>query len=200
MCSSDLDYVATSGNTIVLTTGTGVVAGHILKTKIFGATTASSTLMLTGGSVGGDLVVNSVTPSTSTSTGALRVYGGVGIGGAINVDSTATFGNTAVLNYSVTTSATTPNQVLAQIDAGLYRSAKVVIQASDSTGGKYHATEILCIHNGTTADHTEYSSVSIGGVCGTFTVDYSAGAMRILTTPASTNSTLFMISAQQIKL
>ena len=144
--------------------------------------------------------ITNATNATSTSTGALIVSGGVGIGGAINVDSTATFGNTAVLNYSITTSATTPNQILAQIDAGLYRSAKVVIQASDSTGGKYHATEILCIHNGTTADHTEYSSVSIGGVCGTFTVDYSAGAMRILTTPASTNSTLFRISAQQIKL
>jgi hypothetical protein len=69
----------------------------------------------------------------------------------------------------------------------------------DATGAKYHTTEILAIHDGTVANSTEYASVNIGGVCATFAVDYSAGTVRLLTTPATANSTVFTVAVQLLK-
>lgn len=57
----------------------------IIKSEISALQTLvpGAALLLTGGTLTGDLFVNSATASTSTTTGALRVAGGVGVAGAI---------------------------------------------------------------------------------------------------------------------
>lgn len=104
------------------------------------------------------------------------------------------YGTDAVLSTStLTTTSTTSSQVIASVDATAYRTAKFVIQAIDATGGKYQSQEILAIHNGSTAAHTEYAAINIGGAAATFDVDFSVNVLRLLCTPLSTNSTVFKV-------
>jgi hypothetical protein len=120
--------------------------------------------------------------------------GTVLVNSALQVDT-----NLVLDSFTATTTATTADQVIATISATTFRTVKFLISAVDATNTKYHSTEILAIHNGTTADSTEYASVNIGGVCATFTVDYSANTIRLLATPASANSTVFTVAVQSLK-
>jgi hypothetical protein len=113
-------------------------------------------------------------------------------------DATATsttYDHARLQSNTATTTATTTDQVLVSLAGASYRSAEFQIQATDSTGSKYHSVTIKAIHNGTTAVHTEYAALNIGGECATFNVDYSGGNLRLLCTPSSTNSTVFKITS-----
>lgn len=99
---------------------------------------------------------------------------------------------------TATTTATTASQVIATFDATLYRTVKLIIQSTDATN--YHSTEILAIHNGTTASYTEYATITIGTVCAVYNVDYSSATVRLLATPTSATSTTYKITAQLTKI
>jgi len=99
--------------------------------------------------------------------------------------------DTVVTTKTLTTTATTADQVIGAFAGATFRSAEFVIQAIDATGTKYQKTKILAIHNGSTADYTEYGNVNIGGDCGTFGITYSGGNLNLTVTPATTNSTVF---------
>lgn len=119
------------------------------------------------------------------------LYTGTGtnrLGDKILVKDLATIDTTTLTTTSISQVA------LASVAGATYRSVKFQIQGVDSTGSKYHTTEIIAIHNGTTAQTTEYASINLGGVTATFTVDYNSGNLRLLVTPASTNSTVFKVS------
>jgi len=59
-------------------------------------------------------------------------------------------------------SATTGGDVIDTFDATVYRTAKYVIQVSDSVSGEYETREALVIHNGTSAYITEFAMVYTG--------------------------------------
>ena len=65
----------------------------------------------------------------------------------------------------------------------------------DSVATERSITEILITHDGTTAVATEYAQVNTATALATFDVDISGGNVRILATPASTNSTAFTVKA-----
>ena len=73
---------------------TGAVDGQVLyfdgATSTWGAISLASSF--NGGTISNPLVIQNSTASSSTSTGALRVTGGAGIAGAINVGSSGSFG------------------------------------------------------------------------------------------------------------
>ena len=106
-----------------------------------------------------------------------------------------TYDHSRLQSNTATTTATTADQVLVSLAGASYRSAEFQIQATDATGSKYHTATIKALHNGTSAVHTEFSSLNIGGVCATFDVDYSGGNLRLLCTPSSVNSTVFKITS-----
>ena len=75
-----------------------------------------------------------------------------------------------------------------------FRSARFTIQITNSTDSTYHSTEILAIHDGTTANITEFGEVHTGSsVEATFDADVSSGNFRLLATPTSTNSMAFKV-------
>jgi hypothetical protein len=131
--------------------------------------------------------------------------GSVGIGvnsptQRLDVGGNIAWGTDHVLAYStITTTATTANQVITTISSTTYRTAKFVIQAVDATAGKYQSQEIMAIHNGSTVAHTEYTAINVGGAVATYDVDISAGTIRLLCTPLSTNSTVFKVAMYLIK-
>ena len=93
-----------------------------------------------------------------------------------------------------TTTATTQVTV-ASYNATTYNGVKVVITMHDSVATERSITEILITHDGTTAVATEYAQVNTATALATFDVDISGGNVRILATPASTNSTAFTVKA-----
>ena len=84
---------------------------------------------------------------------------------------------------TLTTSTTTPNQVLDSFSAATYRTAKYLISVSSASS--YHSFEILVNHNGTTANQTTYADLPTGSSLASFTVDINAGSVRLLTTPTN---------------
>ena len=158
-------------------TGTGTT-GKIPK---WSATTALADSVITesSGNIGID----------TTPTQKLDVNGNIG------------WGTNHVLAYStITTTATTANQVITSVSATTYRTFKFVIQAVDATAGKYQSQEIMAIHNGSTVAHTEYTAINVGGAVATYDVDISGSNVRLLCTPLSANSTVFKVSMQLIKV
>lgn len=84
---------------------------------------------------------------------------------------------------TLTTSATTANQVLDTFLAATYRTAKYLV--SISSGSSYQAIEILVVHDGTTASQTIYGDLPTASNLAAFTVDINAGNVRLLTTPTN---------------
>lgn len=118
----------------------------------------------------------------------------------LDVNGNIGWGTNHVLDSAtLTTTATTANQVITSIATTSYRTIKFVIQAVDATAGKYQSQEIMAIHNGTTVAYTAYTAINVGGAVATFNVDISAGNVRLLCTPLSANSTVFKVSMQLIK-
>jgi len=101
------------------------------------------------------------------------------------------FSNCAILETTLTTTATTPDQVIGTFAGADFSSAEFSIEGIDSTGSKYQKTKVMAIHNGSTAEFTEYGNITLTGTCGDFSVDYNSGNLRLLVTPNSANSTVF---------
>ena len=102
-------------------------------------------------------------------------------------------------NTTVTaTTATTSQTAIATFAAATYGSAEVLIQAKD--GSNRHLTKLLITHNGTTAIATEYGTVVTSSNLATYEVDINSGNVRVLATPASTNSTVFKMTLELIEV
>jgi len=203
------DYTATSGTSITLASGaiagdevelvgftgtvlslTGATSGQVVTATGSGSlqfttlgtlsTQNSSSVTITGGTINGTSI-GATTPSTGNFTTLS--------GSAVIIDTFSTLDSA-----TATTTATTANQVIASFSTSTYSTVKFVIQAIDSTSGKYHSTEILAVSNGTIVNYTEYASINITGICATYSMDVSGGLIRLLATPSSANSTVFKIS------
>lgn len=99
----------------------------------------------------------------------------------IDVDALGPFDETLTL--------TTANQVVDTLNKLTYRSAKFLVQMSHATLG-YHVTEVLVIHDGTNAYVTEYGTMWTIASLGTVNADISGNNLRLLVTPANTNTTI----------
>lgn len=86
-------------------------------------------------------------------------------------------------------STTTADQVVDTYSVTKVRSVKYVIQATRSS--QYHTTEVMMIHDGTQVYMTEYATVYTGASpLITLDSDISGGYVRLLVTPAMTNTTV----------
>ena len=95
---------------------------------------------------------------------------------------------------TTTTSTTATTQVaIDSFQASAFRSARYTIQVTNSTDSTYHLTEILLIHDGTTPQITEYGTIFTGSAEATFDADISSGNVRLLATPATTDSMTFKV-------
>ena len=131
----------------------------------------------------------------------LQPYGGkVGIGTGSSSNPQATF---QVEEYGVdttSTSSTATTQIaIHTFAAATFRSARFTVQVTNSTDSTYHTTELLLVHNGTTANITEFGEIHTGSaVEATFDADISSGNVRLLATPASTDTMAFKVVCHSI--
>ena len=128
--------------------------------------------------------IGNVTITSATTCEYLQWNGSAWVNAAVEAFDTQT----------QTTTATT-QVTLASYNATNYGGIKAVITAYDSSATERSITELLITHDGTTAVATEYAQINTATALATFDVDLSGGNVRILATPASTNSTAFTVKA-----
>lgn len=109
-----------------------------------------------------------------------------------------TINNASDLIGNVVSTSSLSQTQLFLFDATKYGSGKFVIQASDGT--KRQATEILVVHNGSTAYATEYAVIRTDSNLFTIDVDIDTGNVRILTTSTTSNLTNYKITSNLLLL
>jgi hypothetical protein len=134
--------------------------------------------------------------STGNSHLAVTNAGNVGIG------NTSPAAKLQVEEYGIDTTETsttaTTQVAIHTMSATAFRSARFTVQVTNSTDSTYHLTEILMIHDGTTPSITEYGTIFTGSAEATFDADISSGNVRLLATPASTDTMEFKVVAHSI--
>jgi hypothetical protein len=104
------------------------------------------------------------------------------------------YGKAAILDHDAISPGTTllsttaTDQVVDTFETGVYRTAKYLISATNSTN--YHTTEINLIHDGTTVYMTEYGTIYTNTSLVSFNADITSGHVRLLCTPSSGNTTV----------
>jgi len=103
----------------------------------------------------------------------------------LTIDSGRVVYNTDLL----TTSATTPNQVLGYYDNTIVNTMKGVIEIQSGTD--YQALEYLLVQNGTTISLTTYADVRTSSSLTSLTADYNGGTgyLELLVTPVNAVTT-----------
>ena len=95
-------------------------------------------------------------------------------------------------------SGTTQLQV-AEYAVADFRTAKILIQITDSTAGEYQAQEFLVTHNGTDVKFTEYAIVFTGtGALATFTAQINSGTIELIAAPQTANTLDYKVAKTMI--
>jgi len=115
--------------------------------------------------------------------------------GAVTAN-TYNVGSDAGISTTRTTVATTAATAIETFAAATYRSARIQVQITQGTD--YQASDVLVIHNGSTANLIEYGSVATNDYLGDFTADISGGNVRLLVSMASATSATVKVLTQKI--
>ncbi len=193
----DITTSATTFN-LLNTTATTVNAFGAGTTVSIGAATGTTTINNANTVVTGDLAVNGA-DITTTATGTATVFNTnattvnfAGAGTTVTIGAatgTTTVNNALVVKQSIQTTAevtgiTTTATAVDSWAVATYRTAKYVLQVTCTAGtnvSSYQSSEILVIHNGTTATMAEYAVIKTGSnELATFTVDINGGNVRLL--------------------
>lgn len=104
----------------------------------------------------------------------------------------------AITSATLTTSATTANQVIMSLSATTYRTVEYLIQVKSGTS--YHMTKINLIHNGTDVWIDEYGTIYTGTSLATFSADISGGNIRLLLATVANAVTTIKVIATAINI
>jgi len=123
--------------------------------------------------------------------------------GRVGIGKTTVKAKLQVEEYGIDTTSTassaTTQIAIHSFAAADFRSARFTVQVTNSTDSTYHTTELLLVHNGTTANITEFGEIHTGSaVEATFDADISSGNVRLLATPASTDTMAFKVVCHSI--
>lgn len=148
------------------------------------------------GSSGSILVGDGSNPTIYTATVDPQISGSLGVGfnggtikGTIDVDQVGSIDTFTLLNH-----ASTDVVSVFEFDKTDFRSVKLVIQCTNNTDDQYHSTEMLVIHDDTTAYNNEYASIFTEQQC-TYSVDVSGNNVRVRATPNDTDDRSWKVMA-----
>ena len=123
--------------------------------------------------------------------------------GRVGIGKTTVKAKFQVEEYGIDTTSTassaTAQIAIHSFAAADFRSARFTVQVTNSTDSTYHTSELLLVHNGTTANITEFGEIHTGSaVEATFDADINSGNVRLLATPASTDTMAFKVVCHSI--
>lgn len=99
----------------------------------------------------------------------------------ISVGSVLNFGSTYIVGVGTTVVTGTATTTLSSLGITSFRSVKYQIQIAQNSD--FQATDILVIHNGTTANLIEYGSIATGEYLGAFDASIGDGNLNLTYTP-----------------
>lgn len=103
--------------------------------------------------------------------------------------------------WEETTTTSTTQTVIESENYTAYRTMYYTVRISDTTNNEYQQVQITVTHDGTDAYIMENSSIYSGSsVLAEFTADINNGNIRLLATPASSNTTLFQVTRKILDL
>jgi hypothetical protein len=153
------------------------------------ATTSANTLALQGATWQAPLGIGTVTANTGAFTNVTFA-----VANATNYISVR---NIAHLSGDSNTTTAVAQVQIASFSANTYGSAKIYVQATETATTRRHVTELLVVHDNSTAIATEYGMLFTGPVAlATYEVDIVSNNVRVLATPASANTIAFRVSEQ----
>lgn len=160
-----VDKLTTASGAVSVAAATAPTTGQVLTaTSATTATWQASSTVAAAGTLTGTTLAANVVNSSLTSLGTLTSPLSVN---AVTQDTTTT---------AVTTTSAT---VVDSVSSSAFRTAKYIVQVTDSTNSQYHAVEILVIHDGTTVFKTEYGEITTAASLGTFDAAIVTGTLRL---------------------
>jgi hypothetical protein len=91
----------------------------------------------------------------------------------------------AGMDVGAGSSSSTAVFTLDNFTASVFRTAKYLVQITNTTDSDYQSLEITLFHDGTTVYLTQYASIFDNGAQATFDADINSGNVRLRVTPAS---------------
>jgi|TARA_B110000483_G_scaffold89080_1_gene109983 hypothetical protein len=197
-----------SSNQVLQTNGSGTVtwasqasSGMSIFTYSIGGTTTSITgnddssnsLLYTAGSeqvfLNGVKLIDGGTDYTATNSTTITLEENAISGDVVEVVAITAAANLVQGYYTASVlTATTADQVLSS-NAIANKGIKYVINATHASAGT-HAAEVLLINDGSNAYFVQYGDVYSNASLFSLTADIDSGNMRLLVTPANTNTTI----------
>jgi len=147
----------------------------------------------------GTLIFSGVTGSNTTYVDRMAITPGGNVGIGTNTPSAKFQVEEYGIDSTSTSSSATTQIAIHTFAAATFRSARFTVQVTNSTDSTYHTTELLLVHDGTTANITEFGEIHTGSaVEATFDCDVNSGNVRLLATPASTDTMAFKVVCHSI--
>jgi hypothetical protein len=179
---------ATTGNAFGVATGINLgISAASASTLTFGPAITGNTLKVAGTTTG---TINLTTDVTSgTANIFTSVTGTINIGASTSTSSVGTLAlNSQNYNSSAETAGITTATVVSSFAIATYRSAKYILQVSCTAGtdsGAYQVSEVLVIHNGSTAQMVDYGVVKTGASLVVFTAAVNGANLELTATPTA---------------
>lgn len=197
-----------SSNQILQTNGSGTVSwasqassGIVIFTYSIGSTTttitgnddSSNSLLYSAGTeqvfLNGVKLIDGGTDYMATNATTITLEENALSGDVIEVVAITSAANLVQGYYTASSySATTADQVLSS-NAIANKGIKYVLNATHASAGT-HAAEVLLINDGSNAYFVQYGDVYSNSSLFSLTADVDSGNMRLLVTPANTNTTI----------
>jgi len=187
-----------SGTTLTYTTGnfiTGVITSisgtNLNYTGISTVTNVRSTTINNTG-IGTVTTLNSTTGTITNLSGT-----NVNVSGIITT-TTLNIGADVGVSTTRTTVSTTSATTIDSFSSTVFRSARVQVQITQGTD--YQASDVLIIHDGSTADVIEYGSIATNDYLGTFSGTVSGGNCLLRINMNSASSATVKVLSQRITI
>ena len=134
----------------------------------------------------GAITGSSISTTGSFSAGSVTATG-IDVDGRLSIDT------------SISNTASTSQVAIHTAAHATLRSGRYTVQITNSTDNSYQSVEILLIHDGSNVFMTEFGSVFTGASAeATFDADISGTDLRLLATPASSDSLAFKVVRHSI--
>ena len=189
--TNTIDISISSGNALSISTSTEAVAQDIAfvggaGTSVIGIATTTSAFVYVPSTgrvgVGTTIPTASLQIGSGTSSFVVSGIGSIGIGTNTTnapIDLSGILGMQGTVTGIQTTTATT----IDTLPTATYRSARFQVQITQSTD--YQSTDLMAIHNGTTASIVEYGTIATNDYLASFTSTVSGSDMLLQATMAS---------------
>mgnify|MGYP001241501294 CR=1 FL=1 len=139
--------------------------------------------------------LDGVTDYTATNTGTVTLEQTAIAGDTLEVVAVTAANLVAGYYTNSVFSATTANQVLSSNSVS-NKGIKYVITATHASAGT-HSAEVLLINDGSNAYFVQYGDIFSTASLFSLTADVNSGNMRLLCTPANTNTTVNTFQIRQ---